>query len=245
MDELASLAKQLATVQAAASVYKLSEPNVVEVVQKLKELGLIEVLFTTNGKEYVTPKQLSNEVEDELLAHGGRVNLTDLPTLLNIDLTHIQRAVDGILKKDGTLQLFQGELIAEYYQDSLAEEIEQALQGAGKITVGELAVQHNLTADFVAKLVEARLGALIHAKLSGGTLYTAAYFARHTARVRGVLSALSGPASLPQLLREHAFVESLFYECVGELVGSGRVPSALTPSEKTLAHPLSGTCSSA
>ena len=94
MDELASLAKQLATVQAAASVYKLSEPNVVEVVQKLKELGLIEVLFTTNGKEYVTPKQLSNEVEDELLAHGGRVNLTDLPTLLNIDLTHI-RAVDG------------------------------------------------------------------------------------------------------------------------------------------------------
>ena len=35
MDELASLAKQLATVQAAASVYKLSEPNVVEVVQKL------------------------------------------------------------------------------------------------------------------------------------------------------------------------------------------------------------------
>ena len=50
-----------------------------------------------------------------------------------------------------------------------------------------------------AQLVEPRLGTLIHAKLSGNALYTSAYTDRHAARVRGVLSALTRPASLPQV----------------------------------------------
>ena len=60
MDELLALQAELAKVQSAPSAFKLSEPNVVEVVGKLVELGLLEVLFTTNGKEYLTPKQLRN-----------------------------------------------------------------------------------------------------------------------------------------------------------------------------------------
>ena len=103
MEELLALQAELAAVQKAPSVFKLSEPNVVEVVQKLSELGLLEVLYTSNGKEYLTPKQLRNEVEDEILAQGGRVNLTDLAPILNVDLPHIERAIDDLLRKDDTL----------------------------------------------------------------------------------------------------------------------------------------------
>ena len=112
--DLAALMAELQSVQKAPSVFKLSEPNVVEVMQKLAELGLVDVLFTSNGKEYLTPKQLRNEVEDEILAHGGRINTTELAPILNVDLPFVERAVDEVLKKDPSLQLFHGEVISFY-----------------------------------------------------------------------------------------------------------------------------------
>jgi hypothetical protein len=241
MDELLALQQELAQVQSAKAGFKLSEPNVVEVVQKLAELGMLDVLYTSNGKEYVTPKRLNEEVADEILAHGGRINITELPPILNVDLTYIERAVDQLLKRDGSLQLVQGEIIATYYLDGLAEDIHQSLQAAGRMTIGDLAMQYNFTSEFVQQLVEPRLGTLsaprvpptphtyalgrlrrpelmarcpvpptttVDAKLSGHTLYTSAYTDRHAARVRGVLSALTKPASLPQLVREHGFSEA-------------------------------------
>lgn len=44
----------------------LSERNVVELVSKLKALGLLgnDLLYTTNGREYVTRQALETEVED-------------------------------------------------------------------------------------------------------------------------------------------------------------------------------------
>ena len=223
MDELLALQAELAAVQRAPSTFKLSEPNVVEVVQKLVDLGLLDVLFTTNGKEYLTPKQLRHEVEDEILAHGGRVNVTDLPPVLNVDLPHVERVVEQLLRDDGSLQLFQGELIAPYYLDTIAEEINQTLQSEGRLTLGELAIQYTLTTDFIRGLVEPRLGTAVHAKLSGNTLYTNAHVRRHAARVRGVLSGLLRPCSLAQLIRDHDFNEMLFYEYVDELKRTDRL----------------------
>ena len=86
MDEILALQAELASLQEAQSVTKLSEPNVIDLVRKLQELGLVEVLYSTNGKEYITPKQLQNEVEDEIMAAGGRINMTELPPILNVDL---------------------------------------------------------------------------------------------------------------------------------------------------------------
>jgi hypothetical protein len=124
MEELLALQAELAKVQEAPSVFKLSEPNIVEIVSTLCEAGLLEVLFTTNGKEYLTPAQLRNEVEDEIVAHGGRVNVVELPTILNVDLPHVERAVESLFRegRDG-LQRVGGELITNYYLDSLAEEV--------------------------------------------------------------------------------------------------------------------------
>jgi len=229
MDELSleALMAELAQVQKAPTVTKLSEPNVVEVMQKLVDLGMLDVLFTTNGKEYLTPKQLRYEVEDEILAHGGRVNVTELPPILNVDLPYVERVVEALLKDDPTLQLFQGDVIASYYLDGVAEEINQTLQSEGRVMLGDLAMQYSLTTDFVRALVEPRLGTAVQAKLSGSTLYTSSYVARHGARVRGVLSAVLRPASLPQLVREHGFNENLFHECLDELQATGRLPGSV------------------
>jgi len=133
MDELLALQAELAKVQEAPSVFKLSEPNIVEIVGSLCEMGLLEVLFTTNGKEYLTPKRLRHEVEDEILSHGGRVNIVELPTILNVDLPHVERAVEALLAQgtDG-LQRVGGDLITDYYLDTFAEELNTLLQGVGR-----------------------------------------------------------------------------------------------------------------
>ena len=49
----------------------MSERNCVEIISKLGELGLLDVYHTNDGKEYITPAQLSREIQDEVFLHGG------------------------------------------------------------------------------------------------------------------------------------------------------------------------------
>ncbi|XP_052242437.1 E3 UFM1-protein ligase 1 homolog [Dreissena polymorpha] len=50
---------------------RLSERNVIEIVAGLIERGLLEVIYTVDGKEYITPQELKKEIKEELLVHGG------------------------------------------------------------------------------------------------------------------------------------------------------------------------------
>jgi len=43
----------------------------VEIVAKLISTKLLDVVFTTDGKEYVTPKHLTKELKDEAYVQGG------------------------------------------------------------------------------------------------------------------------------------------------------------------------------
>jgi len=52
---------------------RLSERNCVEIVQCLVELKLIEVVHTTDGKEYLTPNELGKEIREELTVRGGTI----------------------------------------------------------------------------------------------------------------------------------------------------------------------------
>ena len=56
---------------------RLSERNVVELVAKLRALGLLgeELLYTTSGKEYVTRERAAAEVRAAVRAAGGRIPL--------------------------------------------------------------------------------------------------------------------------------------------------------------------------
>lgn len=71
-EEIKRLAADFQRAQLSSTAHKLSERNCVEIVQKLIHLGLIEVIYTTDGKEYLTPQQLEREIKDELFVHGGK-----------------------------------------------------------------------------------------------------------------------------------------------------------------------------
>jgi len=56
----------------------------VEIVNKLIELKLLDVVFTADGKEYVTPQQLGKEILDELYVHGGKTLIGHNQSLFRI-----------------------------------------------------------------------------------------------------------------------------------------------------------------
>ena len=60
---------------------KLSERNVVELVNKLQELGLLgdDLLHSTNGRAYLTADHLRKEVLDTVRDAGGRIPVVQPP----------------------------------------------------------------------------------------------------------------------------------------------------------------------
>ena len=71
--EIRRLQATLEQVQAASTAHKLSERNCVEIVKKLVEMKLLNILFTLDGKEYIVPDHLEKEIRNELEAHRGQL----------------------------------------------------------------------------------------------------------------------------------------------------------------------------
>lgn len=250
IEELLELQRQFEFAQQVKSSVRLSDRNVVELVQKLQELRVIDfdLLHTVTGKEYITQEQLKNEIATEI-SKLGRVSVIDLADTIGVDLYHVEKQAQDVVLSDPGLMLVQGEIISQTYWDSIAEEINERLQECSQISVAELAGQLQVGSELVQSVLEPRLGTLVKARLEGGQLYTPAYVARVTAMVRGAsrgifvpsnLSALWAP--LQQLVQqmngssgvavENAFFQSIFNRLLKEeeMLGSLRAGTHWTPS---------------
>lgn len=75
-DELQAQFKQ---VQQKAASNRLSERNCVEVIMKLIDLGLLKVIFTLSGREYLTHEELEREIQDEIIQHRGNIFFPNFP----------------------------------------------------------------------------------------------------------------------------------------------------------------------
>jgi hypothetical protein len=93
--DLEELMRALQSTQQQKSSVRLSERNVVELVNKLKQLGYLgdDLLYTINGKEYITTDRLRADIQDGLKQSGGRLELVELPALVGVDLVHCERQV--------------------------------------------------------------------------------------------------------------------------------------------------------
>ena len=56
--DIRRLAADLQRAQLSGAVQKLSERNCIELVSRLIKLQQIELIYTADGKEYLTPQQL-------------------------------------------------------------------------------------------------------------------------------------------------------------------------------------------
>ncbi|XP_032910889.1 E3 UFM1-protein ligase 1 [Catharus ustulatus] len=225
-EEIRRLAADFQRAQFAEVAHRLSERNCIEIVTKLIAEKQLEVVHTLDGKEYVTPAQISKEIRDELHVCGGRVNIVDLQQVINVDLLHIENRANDIVKSEKGIQLVLGQLINESYLDQLAEEINDKLQETGQVTISELCKAYDLPGDFLIQALSRRLGRIIHGQLdqeNRGVIFTEAFVSRHRARIRGLFTAITRPTPVSSLITRYGFQEHLLYSLLEELVNAGRL----------------------
>lgn len=112
MDEIRRLQEAFRQAQAVSSSNRLSERNCVEIVNKIKQLGLLVLLNSLDGKEYITPARLEREVLDELYIHKGRISVSELQIALSVNSVHIESAISkAIAGRADEIHYVHGELI--------------------------------------------------------------------------------------------------------------------------------------
>ncbi|KAI3749982.1 hypothetical protein L2E82_20606 [Cichorium intybus] len=255
-EELLELQRQFESAQQAKSSIRLSERNVVELVQKLQQLHIIDfdLLHTVSGKEYITPDHLRLEIVSEI-KKLGRVSLIDLADIVGVDLYHVEKQAQVVVANDSSLMLINGEIISDWYWNNVCEEINDRLQECSQIALAEIAAQLQVGSELLVTVLEPRLGSLIKGRLEGGQLYTPAYVARVNAMVRGAARGITVPmnlsmlwSSLQLLLQEMdgasgvavegSFFQSMFNGLVkeGQVLGSVRAGVHWTPSVFAIAQ---------
>lgn len=215
--------------------FRLSERNCIELVSLLIEKGLLDVIYTNDGKEYLTPEQLTNEINDELYVSGGRINLTELAKIINVDLTRITASATKISHKSKKIFLVLGQLIHEDYIQRVAAEINEKLNQAGELSVVQLTEQYDLPADFIQqKIIDRNLGSIIIGKRDSSdskVLFTLSYISRCKAKIRGALTGITRPAAVASICAQCKLKEKLFHSLVDELKMDGTVTSRMTGAQ--------------
>lgn len=210
--------------------YRLSERNCIEVVTLLIEKGLIDVIFTNDGKEYLTYDNLEKEASDELYINGGRVNLVELSKTLNVDLNKIINVAEKIVSvENSTVRLILGQLIDESYVQRIASEINQKLAQTGELNVADITVSYDLPSDFLLHdVMEKYLGKLIFGKQDTSNpriFFTQSYVQRCKAKIRGALAGITMPTSVSALLSQAGIKERIFFNLIKEVNALGTLTS--------------------
>ncbi|KAK9531198.1 hypothetical protein VZT92_010640 [Zoarces viviparus] len=234
-EEIRRLAADFQRVQFADTVQRLSERNCIEIIAKLVQEKKLDVVHTLDGKEYITPAQISREIRDELYVHGGRINIVDLQQIINVDWVHVENRAIDMVKSDKGVQLILGQLIDDAYLNRLAEDVNDKLQEAGLISIAELCKNHDLPGDFLAEELSKRLGKLIQGEMdqyNRGVIFTPAFVARHKARIRGLFSAITRPTPVSSMIGAFGFQEHLLYSVLEELVNTGRLGGSVVGSRQ-------------
>lgn len=110
-EEIKRLAADFQKVQLSSTTQKLSERNCVEIVSWLVERKIIDLIFTSDGKEYLTPSQLVTDIQNELYVSGGRINLAELGKIIGVDFGHISAHLNEVLKSRKDIQNILGNKI--------------------------------------------------------------------------------------------------------------------------------------
>lgn len=210
----------------------LSERNCVEVVSLLLEKGLLDLVFTTDGKEYLTHDHLRKEIEDELYVNGGRINLVELSKTLCVDLQKIQPVAEQIADEDPNITLILGQLVSYDYTIRIASEINERLNQNGEINVSELTGAYDLPSDFLLhEVVEKNLGRIIFGKQDSSNprlLYTSAFISRCKSRIRGALAGITRPTPITAIITQTGIQERIFFSLTNDVSQTGIITSRST-----------------
>jgi hypothetical protein len=234
-DEIRRLAADLQRAQLGGSIQKLSERNCIEIVSRLVGLNALEVLYTADGKEYLTPQQLQREIRDELHVARGRISLVDLAQICNVDFSHVEHQAQMLAKQDSRVNFVLGQLVDASYLDFIAEEINEKLQLDGTVSISTITKEYDLPSEFLQEEIVARLGSIIEGfrdEHDPKVILTPSYVQRNKAKIRGALSAVTVPTAVSNIVSKFGIPEQIFFGLADDLIKSNRLSGQITGGKK-------------
>ncbi|KAJ3665830.1 hypothetical protein Zmor_001299 [Zophobas morio] len=234
-EEIKRLAADFQKVQLSSTSQKLSERNCIEIISYLKEKKIIDLIFTVDGKEFLTPLHLIQDIRNELFVSGGRINLVELAKIIGVDLAHITTHLKDVLKGQKDIHSILGQLIDSSYITKIAGEINEKLSQQGQINISDLTIQYDLSAEFLQQqVVEKHLGKIIHGKQDSNdprVFFTESFIARCKAKIRGALSGLTRPTPVASILNQINMSEKLFFSLYDQTCMYGSLTSRVVGAQ--------------
>nr|XP_022913182.1 E3 UFM1-protein ligase 1 homolog [Onthophagus taurus] len=234
-EEIKRLAADFQKVQLTSTAQRLSERNCIEIVSWLLQRKMIDLIFTSDGKEYMTPTQLVTDIKNELYINGGRVNLTQLSKVIGVDYNHVSNHINEVLKGHKDIHFVLGQLIDVTYISKIAGEINEKLQQQGQINLSDLTIQYDLPTDFLQNhVLEKNLGKLIFGRQDKNdpkVFFTESFIARSKAKIRGALVGLTRPTAVHAILNHLEISERLFFSLFEQSCSYGHLTSRLTGAQ--------------
>lgn len=140
-----------------------------------------------------------------------------------------------VVKQDSKVQIVLGQLVNATYIDSICEEINEALQLHGTVSINQLTKDYDLPSEFLQEEIFRRLGSIIEGfrdENDPKTILTPSFVVRNKAKIRGALSAITVPTSVATIVNRFKISEKLFFTLAEELIRTKRLAGSLSGGKK-------------
>ncbi|CEF65333.1 E3 UFM1-protein ligase 1 [Strongyloides ratti] len=215
--DIQKLANELQIAQNIEGVKKLSDTNVIEIVSKLRNLSLIDIIFTNDGKEYVTKKHLQKEIMDECLGHKGRISMDDLVMSLNVDYEYILEAVKEISLSNNDFIAFQTELYTKSFMDKLCNQISDKLDDVGTMSILSITKLFDLPTTIINTYILNEIGNKIDGVRDGDQIYTKKYLLIQEMCIIAILGSITKITPMEDIVSTIPISENIFWNLWNKL----------------------------
>lgn len=230
-DEIKRLAADFQRTQTSDTLQRISDRNCIDIVKKLTELNLIELIYTCDGKEFITPTHLLKEIEDEIYVNGGRMHIHDLATNLNVDYQHVESMAKDLARdKPHEYSLILGQVIHSIYKKTLGKQINDCMLTNGQLSIADFSKSLDLPSEFLLRIVQEILPQVIEdyvASQDERTFYTTDMMDRYKSIIAGTLTAICRPTTIASLMKRLDIPERIFMPIVDGLLKEGRIDASV------------------
>ncbi|CAH8675430.1 unnamed protein product [Schistosoma haematobium] len=228
-DEVRKLANKLKETQNQPNICKLSDRTWVDIIKHLMSVNRLKLVFSTDGRSYLTRNELDKEIRDEVEAHSGRITLTELASNLDVDFDIIESRVTELITLDAQnkspcrLISIPSEVVNSSYVRRVAHEILDRLEEHGQTSIGELTVIFNLPTTFLSSIMQEYQSTLFHVHKYGEKYFTDTFLNATKAKIRGYFTGVIRPVTLSSVASKLQVPENLINSIVSSLISTGRL----------------------
>ena len=226
MEAILALQKQLAAVQEQSQTARLSDRNIVEIIDNIIKNYDFKLIYTQDGREYLTPEHLERQIKDVVIEHG-RINIVELPKVLNVGIERIEPRVDVMCKKGAEVINMNGQLLTNLYLDDIGEEINEELQQRHKVPISDISLKFNIPHEFLMRALTQRLDSVIQGQIQGNFLITKSYQNVIKSQLRGVLRGSIKPLAVSQIKKLYGIDESTINAVIEDLIANQEISGSL------------------